>query len=224
MAVGEGDDERQPTCAVIGDVVRSRASPDRPRLQRSVRAALEAANVRCRAVEQLQPTVGDEFQGRYASVAQALVATLVVQLCLWEVTDVRFGLGWGELTLHDPDAAPFGQDGPAWWHARAALDDLTRAGRSRGAFRGMATAVRADADDAPPAAAYTAMVACRDALVAAGDARDARLTLGLLDGLTVSECAERERISASAVSQRLRAGPYAVLASVRALGHEPAAS
>lgn len=210
------------TAAVVGDLVGSRRLADRRAAQEALEAALEAASERAAATEPLRPTVGDEFQGRFPSVEAALTATLRVQLGLAGTAEVRFGVGWGGLSLHDPEQAPYGQDGPAWWAARAALEEVERARRARGAPAGLATGLRA-ADDAADAAttarlrALRAMLACRDALVAAGDERDARLTLAVLDGASVADCAAREGISASAVSQRLRAGPYAVVAAARAL-------
>ena len=52
----------------------------------------------------------------------------------------------------------------------------------------------------------------RDQLVSDFDARQRRLLLGLLEGTTQAELAEREGISASAVSQSLRrCGALAVL-------------
>lgn len=214
------------TAAVIGDVVASRELVDRAGAQHALEEALQAANRRQEALEPLRPTVGDEFQGRFASVEAALTATLRVQLGLAATAALRFGVGWGGLLLHDPHRAPYGQDGPAWWAARAALDDVEHARRGRGGFTGLATGLHVGDDVDVPGlggriAALRSMLACRDALVAAGDARDARLTLAVLDGSSVRECAAREGISPSAVSQRLRAGPYAVVASVAAL--EPAA-
>lgn len=211
------------TAAVIGDLVGSRQLADRSAAQRTLLDVLAAANDRVEATEPLQPTVGDEFQGRFPSVEAALTATLRVQLGMRATAAVRFGVGWGGLMLHDAERAPYGQDGPAWWAARAALDDVAQAPRSHGTAAGTATGLRGH-DDADPAttarlAGLRAMLACRDALVAAGDARDARLTLAVLDGSSVTECAAREGISASAVSQRLRAGPYALVTSTTAL-HE----
>lgn len=212
----------QLTAAVIGDVVASRELADRAGAQRVLEQALDDASRRTGAVEGLRPTVGDEFQGRFPTVESALVATLRVQLALAATAPVRFGVGWGGLLVHDAERAPYGQDGPAWWAARAALTDAERARHGRGALPGAATGLRAAPEAGEPGlagriAALRSMLACRDALVAAGDARDARLTLAVLDGGTVAACAQREGISSSAVSQRLRAGPYAVVASVAAL-------
>lgn len=211
------------TASVLGDLIGSRTLVDRAAAQRALTSALTAANDRVAAIEPLQPTVGDEFQGRFATVEAALTATLRVQLAMTATAAVRFGVGWGHLLVHDPERAPYGQDGPAWWAARAALDDIEHAARARGAAAGAATGLRAadDAADPPTAArlaALRAMLACRDALVASSDARDARLTLAVLDGASVTACARQEGISPSAVSQRLRAGPYALVASVTALG------
>lgn len=207
---------------MLGDLIDSRRLADRAAAQRELTSALATANDRVAATEPLQPTIGDEFQGRFPTLEAALTATLRVQLVMRSTAAVRFGVGWGHLLVHDAERAPYGQDGPAWWTARAALDEVEHAGRARGAAPSAATGLRAadDVVDAPTMArlaALRAMLACRDALVAGGDARDARLTLAVLDGVSVTGCAEREGISPSAVSQRLRAGPYALVASTAAL-------
>ena len=40
-------------------------------------------------------TVGDEFQGAFASVGQAIDAALSLRLAVAPDIDVRFGIGWG---------------------------------------------------------------------------------------------------------------------------------
>lgn len=249
--------------AALGDLVGSRRARDRAALQRRLEAALAAVNERVPALEPLTPTIGDEFQARYAGVAAALRASLLVRLHLLPEVDVRFGLGWGHLVVHDPQRAPLGQEGPAWWAARDALDAVAAAARTPGAPPGWRTCLRVApaGDDAPdrdhdaadeervmhavpeqaptpggapgrtaaeprpdragpltgsdlpvPEEVVNAHLVCRDALVAGMDARDARLTLGLLEGRSQRELAAAEGISPSAVSQRVRrSGALAVV-------------
>lgn len=108
---------------VIGDLVASRQALDRRELQDRLTNSLERANSHIRSIDPLTVTVGDEFQGLYSTVNAALAATLVVQLMLGH-KNVRFGIGAGPLLLYDRNRSPYHQDGPVWWAARAAIDQL----------------------------------------------------------------------------------------------------
>src|SRR6478672_8453505 len=87
---------------VIGDVVGSRRVSDRPALHRNVAAALR--RIAEGSVDPPAFTVGDEFQGSYPSVGAAIQAALTVRLLLAPEIDVRFGIGWGAVTVLDADA------------------------------------------------------------------------------------------------------------------------
>jgi hypothetical protein len=200
---------------LLGDIVGSRDSRDRLELQRRLREALSLTNDRVASVQPLTPTIGDEFQGLYASPGPALEATLLIRLSLTGVTDVRFGVGWGALLMHEAPSSPFGQDGPAWWAARAAIDRVGRDQRSKERPRGVRTrfveAEQASVSPAAPSALVDAMILCRDELVAQLRPRDARLLLGLLADRSPSDLAIEEGITQSAVSQRAIAkGLYAL--------------
>jgi hypothetical protein len=207
--------------AVIGDVVGSRSHPDRARLQAAVVAALAEADSRVPVAQASRPTIGDEFQALFFDLPSALEVTLMVRLILREEADVRFGVGWGALSLRDERAAPFGQDGPAWWAARAAIQDLRRRSAAPGSPRGLRTAFRVDETATAPASwegLVNALLTCRDEIVSSMDGRDARLLLGLIDGRGQDELARSEGVSQPAVSQRLhRNGSYAVLDAHRLL-------
>jgi len=222
--------------AVIGDLVASRRQ-ERTSLHGVVVEALEAADRDVDAIQPLTPTLGDEFQGIYPDLAGALRACLLVRLHLKGRVDVRFGVGWGMILQLEPDREALGQDGPAWWSAREAIEELRESTRARGAPRGRATLFRVagEREDAPPPTGdaefrghrplvlapaveplVNALLVCRDELVAAMDERDARILLGLFEGLTPSAIAEKEGISQPAVSQRAaRSGAYAVMAAER---------
>lgn len=227
--------------AVLGDVVKSRLHPNREDLQRELRRALELANASAVAVHPLTQTIGDEFQGLYGNVASALQATLLVRLSLHRRVDVRFGIGWGTLTTHDEDRAPFEQDGPAWWAAREAIERVRAMTRRREMPRGVRSVLLTPrslgdggsvADEAmPPTEAgrapvprhveglVNAYLLCRDELVASMSARDAETMRYLLQGESPSRIAERQGVTLSAVSQRaIRAGLYALREAQEELG------
>jgi hypothetical protein len=211
-------------CVVIGDLVGSRGAPNRRALHRAVEKALVSVNAAVPAVTELRITVGDEFQGAYATLGAAVDAALRVRLELLPTADVRVGIGRGPVQLLD--AARGIEDGPGWWAARAAIEAVEQAA-GRAATRHLRTAYQPapppDAGgDAPgpdatggDAGAVNAALLCRDHLVGSLSPRSVRLLRGLMDPHTTQgELATLEGISASAVSQRVRSdGIGAVLAA-----------
>ncbi|AKU17335.1 SatD family protein [Luteipulveratus mongoliensis] len=194
--------QRQPsasTATVIGDLVGSRQSPDRTQVHRELSAALESSTTDHPAVETPWITAGDEFQARYDTVGDALNATFWLRLELLPTVDVRFGIGWGPVTVLDAERGI--QDGPGWWIARAAIESTER-GQSQPALRHLRTTYQAYDDSGPRPEAVNAALACRDHLVGSLDERSLRILRGLMGGHTKSDLAAAEGISPSAVSQR----------------------
>jgi hypothetical protein len=199
---------------VIGDVVRSRDAPDRTALHARLTALLEQANTDLHPVVPLRVTIGDEFQGCFATVGEAVHATLWLRLHLAPHADLRHGIGWGSVAVLADE--PRVEDGPGWWAAREAIEAVkTEAGRA--AARHLRTAYRRwDAPDGTPTSgpdpqAVNAALMCRDQMVGSVSARSLRLLRGTLAGRTQAELAEDEGISASAVSQRVRHDGLAVI-------------
>ena len=213
-------------CVVIGDLVGSRGAPNRRALHRAVEQALAGVNAAVPAVTELRITVGDEFQGSYATLGAAIEASLRVRLELLPAADVRVGIGRGPVQLLDAERGI--EDGPGWWAARSAIESVEQAA-GRAATRHLRTAYHpapqlvAAGDAVEPDAtgrgggadAVNAALLCRDHLVGSLSDRSVRLLRGLMDPHTTqSELASLEGISASAVSQRVRAdGIGAVLAA-----------
>jgi len=194
---------------LIGDVVRSRAINDRRGLHRLLRAGLAEANERFAPVSALRITVGDEYQGVFADLGQALGASLWLRLRLGPAADVRHGLGWGPVSVLEEE--PRVEDGPGWWAARAAIDDVKRQARAA-ATRHARTAYRLDESvDGPAPAPVNAALLLRDHLLGGLSERSVRLLAGLLDGASQTELAAAEGISGSAVSQRVRGDGLAVI-------------
>ncbi|MEB3982613.1 SatD family protein [Mycobacterium sp. 663a-19] len=186
-----------PRATLIGDVVGSRRAGDRPALHQRVAAALRRA-----ADGALDPpafTVGDEFQGSYPTLGAAIDAALTVRLLLAPEIDIRFGIGWGAVTVLDADAGI--QDGPGWWTAREAIQQTAETQRQPG-FALVRTTFRADDDTRTDVPAVNAALICRDHLLGSLDERSSRIVRGLMTGLTKKELAAAEGISPSAVSQR----------------------
>ncbi|MGB3593957.1 MAG: SatD family protein, partial [Ornithinimicrobium sp.] len=108
--------------ALLGDLVGSRSSRDRQGLHDRLAHVLSDVSDTFPGPNGLAVTAGDEFQGTYASLGAALASAFAVRVRLSPAVDVRFGVGSGDVTVLDPDAGT--QDGPAWWSARAAIDDV----------------------------------------------------------------------------------------------------
>ncbi|GHJ61252.1 hypothetical protein NOK12_37700 [Nocardioides sp. OK12] len=188
---------------LIGDMVGSRDLPDRAGVQRRLAAVLNEVTGLLDPAQRLETTVGDEFQGAFDDVGTATLAALMVRLALLPEVDVRCGLGEGEVVVHDPTSTPLLQDGPGWWAARAALEELARPRRSaaRTWFKG---------PDPGAAARVNAFLLARDALVDRLGERGLRLLAASLRGSTQADIAAAEGISRSAVSQQFSRGVGAV--------------
>lgn len=168
----------------------------------------------------LRVTVGDEFQGSYATLGEALDAGLRVRLALLPDVDTRIGVGRGSVSTLDPDRGI--EDGPGWWAARSAVEAAEEAA-AKAATRHVRTVFRAAAEDAGTGPtvdsatidAVNAALLCRDHLVGSCSERSIRLLRGLMEPYTTQgDLATLEGISPSAVSQRVRAdGLGAVLAA-----------
>jgi hypothetical protein len=218
---------RASIATVVGDVIGSRGFRDRRDLHVRLVGRLDELNDLLRTEEResgaplvvtpLRVTAGDEYQGTFTTLGGALRATGWLRLALMPDVDVRHGLGWGPVEVLEDD--PRVEDGPGWWVARAAVmaveEEATRAGhrRRRTAYR------RADGYDGPDPDAVNAALLLRDELLGGLSERSLGVVRGLLSGRTQREIAEKQGVSPSAVSQRVRHdGLAALVASERLLG------
>ena len=182
---------------LIGDVVGSRTVADRAGAHRLMNRAL--ARVADDAIDPPAFTVGDEFQGAFASVGSAIDAALSLRLAVAPEIDVRFGIGWGAVTMLDEAAGI--QDGPGWWAAREAIEWTASAQRQPGLAL-VRTSFRAAGETRTDIDAINAALICRDHLLGSLDDRSTRIVKALLENQTKKDIAAAEGISPSAVSQR----------------------
>ena len=182
---------------LIGDVVGSRTVADRAGAHRLLNRALRG--VAKDAIDPPAFTVGDEFQGAFPSVGLAIAAALTLRLAVAPEIDVRFGLGWGAVTMLDETAGI--QDGPGWWAAREAIEWTAAAQRQPGLAL-VRTSFRASGESRADIDAINAALTCRDHLLGSLDDRSIRIVKALLDNRTKKDIAAAEGISPSAVSQR----------------------
>ena len=104
--------DMKPTSSVtvIGDLVGSRLVGDRAAVHTRFATAVKAVNEAYAPPVPLRIGVGDEFQGIFASLGDAVAATLRLRLALLPEVDVRQGIGWGLVTVLSEE--PRVEDGP----------------------------------------------------------------------------------------------------------------
>ncbi|WP_082097368.1 SatD family protein [Demequina silvatica] len=200
--------------AVIVDIVRSRALADRAGAQEAVLDAFARAERSADVVRPLGATVGDEFQGIYASLADAIRVTTVAALVLPDEVEVRAGIGLGEVVAVEGDIS----DGSAWWRAREAIEEAHRREDAGGEVR--AWCVGGSGDHGGMASSTLLL---RDHVLGRMKARERRIAAALLEGERQSEIAARESISQAAVSQAAhRSGAIALRDALVVMSAVPA--
>lgn len=208
------------TIAVIADIVGSRRLADRAGAQRAIEAAVARAERDLPvASAPLAAVVGDELQGEYTRVDEALASVLLIRLALPDGVDCRFGLGIGQVRPLELEARRI-PEGPAWWAAREAVEHVGRL-QQRAAPHARTWIRVGEGEDAGMsdiAAVANAYALARDQLVSTMSERTRRLTYGRCVGRSQRELAEAEGISQSAVSQALAtAGAASLVEGLSAL-------
>lgn len=206
--------------AVLADIVGSRKLSDRTAAQRVLDETIAQVEADLPlAAQPLTPTVGDEQQGVYRDLGDALVSLLMVQLHLPDGIAFRFGIGVGEVRAVESVHRELA-DGPGWYAAREAIETV-HARESRAVPRTRTWIVGAPGQDEvmeTTIAASNAYLLVRDELVGAMSERERRVTYGRLIGRSQQELANHEGISQPSVSKALRnAGAAALIEGVAAL-------
>ena len=187
-----------PECvALLGDVVRSRSS-DRAHVHRALLAAIDSCNKAHPPLDPLRVTVGDEVQGVYATLGQAVAVMLRLRDELLGIAEVRCGLGGGEVQIIDAKRGI--QDGSAWWRAREAIERAETLSRQPGNRTSRTALIDARAV-ANPLVDPTLRVI--DAQLAALSPGARRSWVHLRAGLDNATAAKLEGVTPSANSQRI---------------------
>lgn len=195
--------ENSTSVAVVGDLVKSR-DHNRATLHTLLTTTLNRIDTPAR--ERFHPTVGDEIQGIFDTLSDALQACHLTRLhLLAEGADIRFGIGRGKISMID--AATNIQDGPAWWHARDALTEIEEIANAP-AHAGLRTHVRTTTKDTAHSAdeemlPLNAMLHLIDAHVSSLKPGTCRSLLYILSGATNAEAAAELGITPSANTQRV---------------------
>ncbi|WP_228386980.1 SatD family protein [Ornithinicoccus halotolerans] len=188
---------------VIGDVVGSRRASDRRGTQRRLQQGLAAVNSEACTDDPLVVTVADEFQGSYSRLGEALHAVARLRAELSPGVDVRFGVGRGPVEVIDEQAGT--QDGPGWWVARGAIDQVRQA-QARTGWEAIRTSYAEHDPDPGRVAAVRAALVCQDVVLGSLDETGWRIVRGLMAGRTQAEIAEGLGITRQAVQQRRKHG------------------
>lgn len=200
--------------ALVGDVIASRQTGDREELQHLLDEAMIRGNTVAPAVQPLRMTIGDEFQGLFHDIQSAISATLQIRLALLPSVDIRIGIGWGTLDMV-PQDPPFGQDGPCWWRAREAIDEVKKSESSNAVPRSVRTLVKTGdgSEDL-----FNAYLVSRDHITAAWDEVDIEIARLHIEGTNQTGISRQVGLSQSSVSRRLQ--NHGILA---VLGYRPGA-
>lgn len=199
--------------SVIADIVGSRELKDRSEAQRMLDVAIARVDEENPLADQrLTPTVGDEQQGVYTNLFDALESLLMIQLVLPGELGLRFGIGIGEIRAVDSEHREL-SDGPAWWAAREAIDIAhDRERRSMPSSRTWIVGGKGQDEVMPTTiAAANAYLLLRDSVVGAMSDRERRLAYGRLTGRSQKELAESEGISQPSVSKALRGSGFTAI-------------
>lgn len=203
--------------AVIADIVGSRALDDRAGAQREIDdAVLRVERDLPLADRALLPIVGDELQGVYPRLADAMASLLLLRLALPEGIECRYGIGVGALG-EIPSRAGGLAEGPGWWAARAAIERV-HALQARTVPGARTWVSAADERHEASVSLANAYLLARDQLVTDMTPRTRRLAYGRVLGATQAQLARDEGITQSAVSQSLAAaGVGAIVEGFRRL-------
>ncbi len=202
--------------ALLVDQVESRLS-DRAATHPRILAAIAATNEAIPPLDALRVTVGDELQGIYATLGDALAASYRIRTELFGHAELRFGIGIGDVEVIDRERGI--QDGSAWWRAREAIEEVEALASDSGAA-GLRTGIRDEREDANPLTISTVRLIDANIFRLRAGAREALASL--LAGLDNQTAAKRAGITPSANSQRIINNDLRILAeAVHALAWLP---
>ncbi|MBT2486678.1 MULTISPECIES: SatD family protein [unclassified Microbacterium] len=206
--------------AVLADIIGSRKLENRTAAQRVLDENIAQVEADLPlAVRPLTPTVGDEQQGVYRDLGEAMTSLLMIQLRLPDGIGFRFGIGVGEVSAVESVHGELA-DGPGWYAARAAIETV-HAREGRAIPRARTWIVGAPGQDEvmqTTIAASNAYLLVRDELIGGMRERERRLTYGRLIGRSQHELAAEEGITQPSVSKSLKsAGAAALIEGLTAL-------
>src|SRR5699024_8660265 len=164
---------------IIADIIGSSDMLDRPAAQPEITEAFEQVEAVVPSIRPAWATVGDEFQLITATWQDAVRITVRMQAMMAKAAQSRFSICAGEInTIEEGEVGPI-QDGSAWLHARAAIEDVEQRQQHRA---DISSGFRCD--DAELATAVNTQLVLGDHILSRLKARERRLCSTLLLGAT----------------------------------------
>lgn len=118
--------------ALIGDIRDSRKLENRAQVQETLGAICRELNATDGAAMTASPftlTLGDEFQALFRWPERLWRGVFTFEAMMHPVR-LRYGLGIGEITTAINTQSAIGMDGPAFYLARDAVEDIRKAGKT----------------------------------------------------------------------------------------------
>lgn len=119
--------------ALIGDITNSRHYQNRGDIQRALAAAIKQLNKQYKKHlrSPFTITLGDEFQALLSDARPLWPAIIAIEQQFFPI-QFRFGIGVGEISTDINPKEAIGMDGPAFHHARAAIEHIKANKRASG--------------------------------------------------------------------------------------------
>lgn len=116
-----------PYIAIIGDIKNSRELNNRKDVQDKLELVLDSVNCKYESsiTAKFMITLGDEFQGLLCRGSVVLDIIEEIQSKMYPV-QIRFGIGIGQITTRINAEMAIGADGPGYYKAREAIEQLKR--------------------------------------------------------------------------------------------------
>jgi len=187
-------------CAIIGDIVDSRKSPDRQALQDRFQQTLSDINGEYDEylASNLTITLGDECQGLMSvnHLWYEVIQKIIDQMA---PARMRFGVGVGPMSTQFDKHTAIGADGQPYWSARQMLDMLKKDRKARTILYHAGT---------PEDILINALLACIEAIRSGRTDKQAAAARAMDRYKRQETAAQALGINQSAVSQRLQSARY----------------
>ncbi|MGM0411472.1 MAG: SatD family protein [Bacillota bacterium] len=118
-------------CAIIGDIVNSRKISNRSKAQEKLKKILSNlnSNYKNNIASKFTITLGDEFQGLLFNTNNLISIIDRIKIDFYPHI-IRFGIGIGDINTKINKNISIGSDGPAYYAARKAIDDIKKVSKS----------------------------------------------------------------------------------------------
>lgn len=195
--------------AIIGDIKESKMIENRGMVQEKLKHVLERVNENYHAdiSAKFTITLGDEFQGLLNRNEYLLAIIKDIQREMYPVR-LRFGIGIGEIHTDIFYEAAIGADGPAYYAARAMIEELREQERK---YRRQAADIRISIYNLEcfEITEINTILALMK-IIEDGWSEKQRYTIWDMaqNGGSQEECAKRMRTTQSTVARRLADGNY----------------